>query len=191
MLVTVWIAMAAIALLVRQNLDLRAELRSVASKEAPTGAPAGGVVADAAPVAGRPIPDAELVNSVGVSLPLARLDRGRAVLLLFVKAGCGSCASVARALPEWEARIGANVTIRVATSSRPSEIAEQYPEYGDRVRFGARGARDALGVRMLPSAVLLGRDGKVATDVAEGFIEISALVNGIEDAMHSLPGAQA
>jgi hypothetical protein len=189
-LVTLWIAMAAIALLARKNLDLRAELRRVAATDAP-GGPSDRGVSDGRPLAGRPIPAAELVNSVGVSLPLARLDRGRAVLLLFVKAGCGSCTQVARAFPEWEARIGANVTIRVATSSRPSEIAEQYPEYGDRVRYGAIGARDALGVRMLPSAVLLGRDGTVATDVAEGFIEISALVNGIEEAMRSLPGAQS
>lgn len=189
MLLTIWIAMAAIALLARRNLDLRAELRRVASTEAraeasDTSAP------DDRSLAGRQIPDAELVNSVGVSLPLNRLDRGRAVLLLFVKAGCGSCAPVAKAFPEWEARIGANVTIRVATSSRPSDVAEQYPEYGDRVRFGSRGARDALGVRMLPSAVLLGSDGTVATEVAEGFDEISALVNGIEDAMQELAAGQ-
>lgn len=190
LLVTLWIAMAAIALLARRNLDLRAQLRRLASADAPAGASADDV-SDGGTLAGRPIPDAELVNSVGVSLPLTRLDRtGRGVLLLFVKAGCGSCAPVARAFPEWEARIGANVTIRVATSSRPSEIADAYPEYGDRVRFGARGARDALGVRMLPSAVLLGADGNVATEVAEGFEEISALVNGIEDAMRSLSEAQ-
>jgi hypothetical protein len=190
-LVILWIAMVAIALLARQNLDLRAELRRVdATPRSDDDASAQVVDADTS-TTGRPIPDAELVNSVGVSLPLTRLDRGRAVLLLFVKAGCGSCAPVARAFPEWEARIGANVTIRIATSSRPDDIAEHYPEYGDRVRFGARGARAALGVRMLPSAVLLGSDGTVASDVAEGFDEISALVDGIEDAMRSLPEAQS
>jgi hypothetical protein len=187
-LVTLWGAMAAIALLARKNLDLRAELRGAASTAAADATALGVSENDAR--AGRPIPDAELVNSIGVTLPLGRLDRGRAVLLLFVKAGCGSCAPVARAFPEWEARIGANVTLRVATSSRPKEIAEQYPEYGDRVRFGARGARDALGVRMLPSAVLLGSDGTVATEVAEGITEISALVNGIEDAMRELAANQ-
>lgn len=191
LLVTLWIAMAAIALLARRNLDLRAQLRRVSSTDAPAEASAEDV-SDESTLAGKPIPDAELVNSVGVSLPLKRLDRsGRAVLLLFVKAGCGSCAPVARAFPEWEARVGPNVTIRVATSSRPTEIEETYPEYGDRVRFGARGARVALGVRMLPSAVLLGADGNVATDVAEGFTEISALVNGIEDTIRSLPDAQS
>ena len=186
-LLTIWIAMAAIALLARRNLDLRAELRRATEAGTEVSDPSD---SDALPLAGRQIPDAELVNSVGVSLPLNRLDRGRAVLLLFVKAGCGSCAPVARAFPEWEARIGANVTLRVGTSSRPSDVAEQYPEYGDRVRFGARGARVALGVRMLPSAVLLGSDGTVATEVAEGFDEISALVNGIEDAMRELPADQ-
>jgi hypothetical protein len=187
LLVTLWIAMAAIALLARRNLDLRAQLRRVSKTDAPAEASANDVP-DSQPLAGRPIPDAELVNSVGVALPLTRLDRrGRAVLLLFVKAGCGSCAPVARAFPEWEARIGANVTIRVATSSRPTDIAEAYPEYGDRVRFGARAARNALGVRTLPSAVLLGADGNVATEVAKGFMEITALVNGIEGAMRSLP----
>lgn len=191
LLVTLWIATAAIALFAWRNLDLRAELRRVAATQARAEASDTGA-SDDRPLAGRPIPDAELVNSAGVSLPLTRLDRsGRGVLLLFVKAGCGSCVPVARAFPEWEARIGANVAIRVATSSRPSEIADVYPEYGDRVRFGARGARHALGVRMLPSAVLLGVDGNVATDVAEGFMEISALVNGIEDAMRSLPDAQS
>jgi hypothetical protein len=188
MLVSLWLAMAAIALLARRNLDLRAELRRGAGI-APNGVSAVRDPDDRS-LAGRPIPDAELVNSVGISLPLNRLDRGRAVLLLFVKAGCGACVPVARAFPEWEARVGTNVTLRVGTSSRPSEMAESYPEYGDRVRFGARGARHALGVRMLPSAVLLGSDGTVASDVAEGFEEISALVNGIEDAMRSLPAAQ-
>ena len=190
LLVTIWIAMAAIALLARQNLDLRAELRRVRSANPPHGESPQSVSDDHS-LTGGPIPDVELVDSAGVALPLARLDGGRAVLLLFVKAGCGSCVEVARAFPEWEARIGTRVSLRIATSSRPSDIAEYFAEYGDRVGFGARGARNALGVRKLPSAVLLGSDGTVATDVAEGFVEISALVDGIEETMRSLPRAQS
>jgi hypothetical protein len=190
-LMAIWIAMAAIAFLIRQNLDLRAALREATASPTAVGDTSARGIGANVPSTGRPIPDAELVNSIGVALPLNRLDRGRAVLLLFVKAGCGACVHVARAFPAWEARIGANVSLRIATSSRPNEIAGHYPEYGDRVRFGARGAHDALGVRMLPSAVLLGSDGTVASDVAEGFDEISALVDGIEDAMRSLPDPQS
>ncbi|WP_448809171.1 MauE/DoxX family redox-associated membrane protein [Agromyces bauzanensis] len=188
LLAVVWAALSAIALLLRRNLDLRAQLRraEVSSEGRHHHDPAVDATGRRT-LTGAPIPEAELVNSVGVTLPLKRLARGRAVLLVFVKAGCGSCADVARAFPGWEARIGANVTLRVATSSRPADVADQYPEYGDRVRYGAHGARDALGVRMLPSAVILGSDGAVASEVAEGYLAISALVNGIEDAMRSLP----
>ncbi len=180
LLIVVWLILGVVALL-RWNLDQRAQLARLRRGDA--------AVTSVRPhelAVGDPIPDAELVNRVGVTLPLDRLDRGRAVLLIFLKAGCSSCERVVPWVPEWERRIGDTVTVRIATSSRPDEIDRIYPELGDRVRYGARAARAALGADRLPSAVVLGSNGMVASPVARGAEEIEALVNGIAEAQATL-----
>lgn len=191
LLVVIWVALAIIALLLRWALAQRAEARSLrADLSGLSSSGDGTAVTPTAAVApasvGDLIPDAELVNSSGATLSLRRLDRGRAVLLVFMTSGCGKCAAAARAFPEWKERIGSTVTLRVATSSRPEQLAEKYPEIGDHARFGAKAAKAALGVARLPSAVLLGADGKIATPVAEGIDQIEALVNGIVEAQSTL-----
>lgn len=135
-----------------------------------------------APLTGAPIPEAELVALGGVTSNLAEIGKGRrAVLLIFSKAGCGDCAKVARSLPGWESRLGDVVRPIIATSSNPEKLFSEYPEFAGRTYFGAKAARKALGVRTLPTAVLLASDGKsVATEVVEGSSAIADLVDALE-----------
>jgi thiol-disulfide isomerase/thioredoxin len=181
-LAALWVLMLAIALAVgtilrqRRHIDrLRFVINDQA--EARTRRVAEG------PLEGSRIPEAELVTPTGTTLPLSRLSRGRAVLLIFVGSGCGDCAEVARAFPEWQQRIGTNVRLLVATSARPDELEKDYPEFGDSARFGALAARQALGVRMVPSAVVLGSNGLVASEVVEGSRAIADLVDGLAAAI--------
>lgn len=191
LLVTVWVALALIAVLLRWALVERGRARGTATALA-SASPTRAGTAAAAPASGgelaigSPIPKAELVNAEGMTLPLDRLVRGRAVLLVFVKAGCGGCKPVGERFDDWLARIGDTVELRVATSSRPKEMAAQYPQFGDRVRYGALGARRALGIEGIPAAIVLGHNGVIASPVARGIQEIEALVNGVEDAKREL-----
>ncbi|MCS3841750.1 MauE/DoxX family redox-associated membrane protein [Microbacterium sp. AK031] len=134
------------------------------------------------PLTGSPIPDAELVSVNGTTVPLSKLGRGRAVLLIFAKAGCGDCGNVARSLPDWTEKLGGRVVPVIATSSDPQRLFTEHPEFIDRTYFGASAARTALGVRILPTAVLLASDAEaVATEVIEGSAAISEFVSVVEE----------
>ncbi|WP_164232994.1 TlpA family protein disulfide reductase [Microbacterium hydrocarbonoxydans] len=133
---------------------------------------------------GDPLPAAELVSGDGVTLPLNVLGAGAPVLLVFLSAECGKCAAVAKRLPEWQEQIGSSVLLRVATSSRPDFLASKYPEAAPFAYYGARAAKNALGIEGIPSAVLLGglQHPFVASPVAHREDEIDALVRGIVEA---------
>lgn len=134
------------------------------------------------PLTGSRIPDAELVDVDGVTKRLAEIGKGRrAVLLIFSKAGCGDCARIARSLPDWERRLGDVVLPIIATSSSPGLLFTENPEFVGHTYFGASAARRALGIRTLPTAVLLAADGSsVATEVVEGSSAIADLVDALE-----------
>lgn len=178
--VTIWASVvtlafvSVIALAVRQHRHIT-RLRAVINQHADR---YRRVSEDA--LTGSPIPDAELVGMGGVTTALAELGRGRAVLLIFTKAGCGDCAAIARLLPEWERRLHGAVVPIIASSSRPEQLFADYPEFADRTYFGAHAARASLGIRMLPSAVLLAADARsVATEPVEGSSAISELATAL------------
>lgn len=127
---------------------------------------------------GDPIPDVELVDAAGVTLPLTRLGFGAPVFLLFLSGECGKCGTVAEHLDDWATRI-APVTIRVATSSRPDVVIERLPGAVQYIAYGASHARKALGVQRNPAAVVLGGATQpvVASGVAHGIDEILDLVS--------------
>ena len=154
-----------------------------ASASVPGGAPSP------ASSAGEPIPDSELVSPEGVTVPLHALGGGSPVLLVFLSAECGKCVSVARRLPEWQRAIGSTVLLRVATSSRPDVIADRIPEVLPFAHYGARAAKQSLGVEGIPSAVLLGGLSHrfVASPIAHKEEEIDALVRGIVNAQTTSP----
>ena len=177
LLVTTGLAVLAVAVLGTLVLATRRELRR--AREVASSAPEQGE-----PITGTPVPPLELVDSRGVTVTLPRLGGRRAVLLVFVRTGCGNCRAVARAFPEWQERLGDSVQIIAATSSDPDEMAAEYPEYGDSLRFGSLAVRRAIGVRMVPCAVVLGSNGMIASEIVEGSVAIAGLVDGLEQAIH-------
>ncbi|MEP6477978.1 MAG: MauE/DoxX family redox-associated membrane protein [Rhodoglobus sp.] len=176
LLVTTGLAVLAVAVLGTLVLATRRQLRR--AREVGSAAHEQGE-----PITGTPVPPLELVDSRGVTVTLPRLGGGRAVLLLFVRTGCGNCGPVARAFPEWQERLGESVLIVAATSSDPNEMATDYPEYGESLRFGSLAVRSAIGVRMVPCAVVLGSNGLIASEIVEGSAAIDALVGGLEQAI--------
>ncbi|MDQ0613783.1 hypothetical protein QF046_001424 [Microbacterium sp. W4I4] len=134
---------------------------------------------------GDAIPAAELVSGQGVTVPLNRLGRGAPVMLIFVSANCSSCQPVMRRIDEWQRLLGP-LPIRVATSSRPDELEAALPGIARYARYGASGARAALGVTKSPAAVVLGDINLpvIASPVVYGLEEIDGLV-------HSLASARA
>ncbi|MDF2444481.1 MAG: hypothetical protein JWR01_2684 [Subtercola sp.] len=125
----------------------------------------------------------ELVTPLGEVQRVRQLVGGRAVLLVFVQADCHACSTVVARLPEWASALEPAVSIRIATSATPRELRETYPEIADSAYHGARGLRTALGIDMLPAAVLLGTDRRVAAGPVLGPDEIEALVDGIARAV--------
>ncbi|RFA15293.1 hypothetical protein B7R21_04540 [Subtercola boreus] len=125
----------------------------------------------------------ELVTPQGEVQRVRQLVGDRATLLVFVQADCHACSTVVARLPEWAAALEPAVSIRVATSATPGELSETYPEVADSALHAARGLRRALGIDMLPAAVLLGTDRRVAAGPVLGPDEIEALVGGIGEAL--------
>lgn len=177
-----------IVVLLRSNLALQRELRAAgAGATTVTGSTAQPGRLPGSPAGmGHPIPAAELVSGTGAALPLERIGKGLPVLLLFVSAECGSCAEAATRIPGWEQRI-APIRLVVATSSRPDVLAARLPEASSRAFYGSRSARDALGVRQSPAAVVLGgvEQPVVASGVAHGLGGIEALIASLERATGS------
>ncbi|WP_341975724.1 hypothetical protein LTA6_000331 [Microbacterium sp. LTA6] len=138
---------------------------------------------------GDPLPDAELVSPAGVTVPLHALGSGSPVLLVFLSAECGKCEAAARRLPEWQQMIGPSILLRVATSSRPDALKARVPQALPFAYFGARSAKQQLGVEGIPSAVLLGGLNYrfVASPIAHREDEIDALVRGIVNAQAETP----
>ncbi|RFA08483.1 hypothetical protein B7R54_04025 [Subtercola boreus] len=127
--------------------------------------------------------DEELVTPEGEVRRIRHLSDGRALLLLFVQADCHPCSLVLGRLPEWTATLEPAVAVRIATSATPRELRDAHPEVAAEAFYGARGLRRALGIDLLPAAVLLGTDLTVAAGPVLGPDEIEALVDGIGEAL--------
>ncbi|WP_437582544.1 MauE/DoxX family redox-associated membrane protein [Paramicrobacterium sp. CJ85] len=129
------------------------------------------------------IPGVEIVSRDGLVWNLKDFASNRAVLVFFIKSGCGGCAFVAERWADWKNQLGRSVTLVAVTSSRASDVQQLYPDLHEDSYYGALAARRALGIHIVPSAVLLGQNGLVATKVAEGKQQIAALVAGTADAV--------
>lgn len=132
---------------------------------------------------GNTVPDIELVDRTGLTLPLRMLGRGRPVLLVFASAECSSCREVGSAIAGWAEQLSP-IQVRLVTSSRPGEVARRFPGAEPYSLYGARAIRRSLNVERSPAAIVLGDSGRgdLTSQIAYGTSEIEALVETLRPA---------
>lgn len=176
-LIAILICTAAAATIIRQRRHIWA-LRTFANRAADSKH-----LSETAVREGGHVPEVEVVSRELNVYTLNTIAKDRATLVFFVKVGCGGCRRVAEAWAAWRKDLFGNVQMISITSSRESDVEETYAALASDTYYGSTSARLALGIRVLPSAILLGSNGVVATPVAEGYDEIAALVAGTLNAV--------
>src|SRR4051795_10969648 len=111
----------------------------------------------------------------------ALCSRGRPVLLLFVSPDCGPCIRLFPEVERWSAVLADRVTFAVLSNggSEREQIAAQLREVGTfttLVQEQAHDVGDLYHVMATPSAVVIDRNGRIASGQASGPDEIEALV---------------
>jgi thiol-disulfide isomerase/thioredoxin len=111
----------------------------------------------------------------------ALCSRGRPVLLLFVSPDCGPCIRLFPEIERWNAVLSDRVTFAVVSNggSEREQIAAQLREVGSfttLVQEQAHEVADLYFVMATPSAIVIDRNGRVASGQASGPDEIEALV---------------
>jgi peroxiredoxin len=129
--------------------------------------------------AGSPAPEFSLEDATGGRLSLASLlERKRPLMLVFSDPGCGPCTALLPELAEWQRDDASGLTIALISEGDRAHAQGKAEEHGlinvlcDRDRDVFRRYR-AQGT---PSAVVVDRQGRVATPLAEGPQAIRALL---------------
>jgi uncharacterized membrane protein YphA (DoxX/SURF4 family) len=148
-----------------------------------TGAPEG------LPV-GTPAPDFRLASLSGDSHTLDSLRAsGRPLLLLFSDPNCGPCIEMAPMVARWQRQHSDELTIAVIEGDHDGEAVAP-DEHGRRNVLLERESEvsGAYGTQGTPSAVLVGREGAIASPVAAGAGEIEALLARTLNGFLPVPG---
>jgi peroxiredoxin len=131
---------------------------------------------------GRPIGEVQAETSDGSVFRLSE-HRGEVVVLSFWASWCGPCRREAPLLSRLRRRgttvIGLSVEDRplASLSQKARELGMHYP-----VGKGADGVVERLGIRVVPTTCVIGKDGKVAASWrgAVGFDELASAVAAAE-----------
>lgn len=110
------------------------------------------------------IPYGALQVAGGATRTLTELASTRAVLLLLVSQGCGSCVRVLEKLPAWRAQLEPLVQVQTAFTQPLEKLTDTAREQaGENIGFDVdRNLRRVFNVNGTPAAVLLGADGYLA-----------------------------
>jgi methylamine dehydrogenase accessory protein MauD len=139
---------------------------------------------DAAPPApglpiGAPAPAFSLPDLHGAIVSLEGLRaRGVPVLLVFVSPTCGPCKSLLPIIHVWERDYDDRLTVVLVSRGTREENQERLAPFGSRHLLVQPDASvsDDYQAQWTPAAVLVGDDGKIATQVATGNASIRAMV---------------
>ncbi len=194
-IVTLVISVGTLALLIPAIIFLRRVLQQQASVlekleamkkliEEDYAEPAPIERADAAPPVeglpvGAPAPDFTLATLGGEQISLEVLRaQGKAVLLLFVSPNCAPCKSLLPMLRVWQRDYAAQLTIAMLSKGEPNEVEKRIAKYDAEYLLlqGESNVADAYQAMWTPAAVIIGRDGKIASQMTYGDEAIRALV---------------
>jgi uncharacterized membrane protein YphA (DoxX/SURF4 family)/thiol-disulfide isomerase/thioredoxin len=107
----------------------------------------------------------------------ALLERGKPVLLMFMSPGCGPCAALMPRVRDWQQTLSERLTIAIVSSGTADENAI-VEEHGldDVLLQEQKEVMDLFGVFLTPTALFISRQGKIASNRAEGEFAIQPLV---------------
>lgn len=137
---------------------------------APAPGPAVGSVAPAFTLAGLHGETATLASLLAAEVP---------VVLLFTDPDCAPCRALLPQVGRWQAEHAGELTIALVAGGTAEATRAEAREHGLRnvLLQSAREVRDAYGVTATPTAVLIGRDGRVALPPAGGADAIAELLH--------------
>lgn len=135
------------------------------------------------------IPAGVLQQPDGSLITLRQLAGRQAALLLFLSEGCGPCERVLDRVPQWIEDLSPYLQVKVVLSRPLDQLRERTTgRVGEHALHDLQfSARDALGGRGAPSAVLLGADGLLAGGPVRGG---SGIIEFVEEIWEQLREAQ-
>lgn len=135
------------------------------------------------------IPAGVLQRPGGTLVTLRQLSAQQAALLVFVSEGCGPCERVLDEVPAWIEELSGFLQVRPVLSRPLDQLRERtLDRVGEHALHDLQfSAREALGGRGAPAAVLLGADGLLAGGPVSGG---SAVIEFVEDIRTELRSAQ-
>jgi peroxiredoxin len=146
------------------------------------GAPAHGLAPAPPHMAGRPAPFFSLPDLDGREVGLADLlAEDRELLLFFSDPGCHACNPVLPAVGRRQRELGAGPLTVVMSLGDADTNRVKASEHGLELVLLQEDfelAR-ALGISGMPGAVLIGRDGRIAAEPAQGTDQVAALLAGL------------
>jgi thiol-disulfide isomerase/thioredoxin len=168
------------------ELETRLDQAGVAAAPRPPEQPEHGL-----PV-GRPAPDFRLTGLYGETVTLEALTAvDKPIMLVFTDPGCGPCNALLAPIAQWQRDLATALTIAVVTRGTADDNRAKIREHGiagvwldpDLAVFNAYQAPAT------PAAVLVDRDGRIATPAVAGADAIGALVAKATGKVHVLQPA--
>ena len=140
------------------------------------------------PAIGLPVgslaPPFALPDLDGSLLTLAQLTaRGLPVLLVFSDPGCGPCNALMPELGRWRAQQAGRFTLALLSRGTADDNRAKSEEHqlGPVLLQADRETADAYQCHGTPGALLVDREGRVATPLAQGAGQVQALIERIDD----------
>jgi thiol-disulfide isomerase/thioredoxin len=115
----------------------------------------------------------------GNVLGLASLRRpGVPTLLVFADPNCGSCLALLPDVARWQRELAGDLTVVVVAAGNAEEVRAETDVHGlaDVVVQRERSVSDAYRMGGTPAAIVVGADGRIAVEEAEGAEEIHLLI---------------
>jgi len=109
------------------------------------------------------------------------LAPGIPVLLVFTSPGCAACRTVLPDVARWQGDHGARLTVALISQGTLEENRVLFDQAGVRhvLVQRAREIAAGFGADATPSAVLISRDGTIASPLAEGVTDVRALLGSL------------
>ena len=130
-------------------------------------------------------PDFEIADRSGQITTLSGLlNAGQPLLLFFVGPTCSPCKALMPEIMDWHSALAGKAEVVLVTSGSPKENAEKLEiADGIQVIFDTdRELAQSVYARWTPSALLVRRDGRVASHIAVGDNAIRELVSKVKQA---------
>lgn len=133
---------------------------------------------------GNSAPEFEVEDAAGKPIALQTLlGRGQRLLFVFISTNCGPCEQILPQLSEWQRELqSAGVRLAIVSGGERDAILNKIQRYGlNNVLLDTQGSLlQSYQMMATPSAVVVGRDGKIASKTVLGESPIRDLVQSLQ-----------